>query len=199
MLVPFDPRGGMRTPGAMRLKRAARLAAAALCCGASLPALAHITANPNQGVAGSYFQTALLVSHGCGGSATIALKVTIPASVLAVKPQMKPGWTISETRRAAAVTAPQGTVASAAHSEGGAHAAPVDTIEWRGGPLSNEQFDSFGLLMKLPDTAGQTLYLPVEQVCEQGRRAWADLPAAGQAWHDVPSPAPYVKLTPAGP
>ena len=29
------------------------------------PAFAHVTANPDKGVAGKYFETAFRVSHGC--------------------------------------------------------------------------------------------------------------------------------------
>lgn len=46
----------------------------------------------------------------------------------------------------------------------------------------------------VPPAAGKTLYFPVVQTCENGRRAWTDIPADGQGWHAVHSPAPFVSL-----
>jgi hypothetical protein len=66
---------------------------------ASRCAHAHIVAQPDQGKAGSYFETSLKVPHGCDGSSTVALRVGIPDGVLSIKPQMKPGWTVSIVTR----------------------------------------------------------------------------------------------------
>jgi uncharacterized protein YcnI len=97
---------------------------------------------------------------------------------------MKPGWKVSITRRPA----------GRPHSAG----APVSAVEWRGGPLPDDLYDTFGLVMKLPAAAGQTLYFPVTQECRNGIRHWTGIPANGQKWHALPSPAPFVKLLPEG-
>ena len=167
-----------------RAARAAYAAVAMLCASAS--AAAHITASPDQGVANSYFQTALMVPHGCQGSSTVAVKVTVPPGVYGVKPQMKSGWLITIKKRP--IDPPL------KNERGEPINQTVSEIEWRGGPLPADQFDSFGLLMKLPDGAGQTVYLPVLQTGEQGVRNWSAIPAAGQAWHSLESPAPFVRL-----
>lgn len=149
-------------------------------------ALAHITAQPNEAVAGTYFETALKVPHGCDGSATVAIQVAIPADVLSVKPQMKPGWQVDMQTR---------TIDPPLKGEHGAVIdRAVSTVEWRGGPLPDSLYDSFGLVMKLPDSPGKTLWLPVVQTCENGRREWTEIPMEGQGWHALHSPAPFVRL-----
>lgn len=165
---------------------AARLAlvfSAAIC---STHAFAHITAQPNEAVAGSYFETSLKVPHGCDGSSTVAIQVTIPTDVLSVKPQMKPGWQVDLQTR---------VIDPPLKGEHGAVIAKaVSAVEWRGGPLPDSLYDSFGLVMKLPDTPGKTLWFPVVQTCENGRREWTGIPAEGQSWHALPGPAPFVRL-----
>lgn len=150
---------------------------------------AHIVAQPDQGKAGSYLETSLKVPHGCDGSSTVALRVAIPDGVLSIKPQMKPGWTVSIVTRAIdpPLKADHGVTIDKA----------VTAVEWRGGPLPDSLYDTFGLVMKLPATAGKTLYFPVVQTCENGTRDWTEIPAEGQSWHAVHSPAPQVRLVPA--
>jgi uncharacterized protein YcnI len=164
-------------------------AAAAALLAAAAAAGAHVVADPDRGPAGTYFRTALRVSHGCGGSPTIAVRVKIPDGVVAVKPQAKPGWQVTVTTRKLAQPAPNG--------HGGTLTETVDEIAWRGGPLPNSEFDEFGLAMKLPDRpAGTVLWFPTVQECEKGVHRWIGIPAAGQRWHDLGEPAPFVRLVP---
>src|SRR6185369_2069870 len=72
--------------------KSALIASALLVAAGS--AQAHVTANPNEAPADSYFRTALRVGHGCAGPPTTTVRVRIPDGVTAVKPQVKPGWTI---------------------------------------------------------------------------------------------------------
>ena len=114
------------------------------------------------------------------------VRVAIAQGVTSVKPQMKAGWSIAiETR--SPTTPSQG---EQAHRS----ASTVASVEWRGGVLPDQQYDTFGLLMKLPSSAGATLYFPVVQTCASGRREWSAIPAAGQAGHALPNPAPFVRL-----
>ena len=155
------------------------------------PALAHVTTLPNEAVADSYFQTAFNVSHGCDGSATVAVRVKVPDGVMSAKPQMKPGWTVEiKTRK---LDAPLPGLHGKTISE------VVDEVSWRGGPLPDNLYDTFGLLMKLPDRPGQTLYFPVVQECERGVHRWIEIPAAGQKRDDLREPAPVVRLKPKAP
>ena len=59
--------------------------------------------------------------------------------------------------------------------------------------LPADQFDQFGVMMKLPATSG-ALYFPTEQKCEAGETRWVNIPAPGQGWHDVANPAPVLIL-----
>lgn len=159
------------------------LAAAALA-GASA-AGAHIVFAEPAATAGGYYAGRLRVSHGCAGSPTVAIRVAIPDGVGAARPQPKPGWTIAIDK------AP---LAAPVRSEGGEVVRErVVAITWSG-RLPADQFDEFGLLLKLPATPGP-LYFPTTQVCEAGSAAWTTIPAAGQAWHALKTPAPVLTLS----
>jgi uncharacterized protein YcnI len=162
------------------------LALAAVLLAFAGVAQAHVTANPDEGVAGRYFQTSFRVSHGCGESPTVAVRVKIPEGVIQVKPQVKSGWTVEIKKR----TLPQPIDAG----HGVKIAETVDEVAWRGGPLPNAFYDEFGLIMKLPDGAGKTLWFPVVQECQQGAHRWIEIPDQGQSWDSLREPAPFVKL-----
>lgn len=150
------------------------------------PASAHVSAQPSEANAGGYFQTAFSVSHGCQGSATVALRIKLPEGVLSVKPQHKPGWAVDIKMRKLDGPLPS------------LHGRPltetVDEVSWRGGPLPDNLYDTFGLMMKLPDTPGQTLYFPVVQECERGLTRWIEIPNAGESSHELSEPALAVRL-----
>jgi uncharacterized protein YcnI len=160
--------------------------ASALLVAAAGSAHAHVTANPAEGPADSYFRTALRIGHGCSGAATTAVRVKIPDGVMSVRPQAKSGWTIEIKMRTLAKPIEIGHGRSVTET--------VDEVAWRGGPLSDQHFDEFGLSMRLPAGAGQTLYFPVVQECEQGVHRWIEIPAAGEKWGDLKEPAPFIKL-----
>jgi len=154
--------------------------------GAAGDSAAHVTASPDHAPAGSWFRTALRVSHGCEGSPTVAVRVKMPDGVLAVRPQMKPGWdiTISMRELPKPVEWPHGIIL----------AEVVDEVAWRGGPLPDAYFDEFGLSMWLAAEPGQTLYFRTVQECEQGVHRWIEIPARGQTWDELDEPAPFVTL-----
>ena len=158
-------------------------AAMALVASVSL-ASAHVTAYPNEAIAGGYFQTAFNVTHGCEGSPTVALSIKLPEGVVSVKPQMKAGWTIEITKR---------KLATPVQMHGKTIDETVDRVTWRGGPVPDNLFDTFGLMMKLPDTPGKSLYFPVTQTCEKGETQWTDIPAAQNA-KETRTPAPAIRL-----
>lgn len=167
-----------------------RLRAAALAFAGSMPAfapaLAHVVADPNEASPGRYFRTAFRVTHGCHGSPTIAVTVQVPADVLSVRPQPKPGWTI-ELRTRPVDPPIKGQHGHLIHET-------VSEVTWRGGPLPDAHFDEFALSMRLPDQPGATLYFPVVQTCEHGVNSWTTIPAPGQARSDITEPAPFVRL-----
>ena len=149
------------------------------------PAFAHVTANPNNGTAGEYFETKFRVSHGCEGSDTVSITIQLPKGLVSVKPQFKPGWNveIKKSKLDKPVEAGHGKMADE----------QFDEITWRGGPLPDAQYDEFGLILKLPEMVG-TLWFPVIQTCEKGQNLWTEVPQGVDQWHSVKSPAPYVKV-----
>jgi len=152
------------------------------------PVSAHVTANPDSGAAGSYFQTSFRISHGCEQSPTISVHVSIPDGILSVRPQAKPGWKV-EIRKKKLPEPVQG-------GHGKMVEEVVTDIVWSGGKLSSEQYDEFGLLMKLPDKADNTLWFPVVQGCKQGENRWVEIPEGKEEWHSLAKPAPFVKILP---
>jgi uncharacterized protein YcnI len=175
----------------MTLNTAAVAAAMTSLIFLAAPAAAHVVAHPDEAAAGAYFQTAFNVGHGCDGSATVALRIKMPDGVLSVKPQMKPGWTVEIKKRTLA--APQPSLHGKTITE------TVDEVSWRGGPLPDSLYDTFGVNMKLPDEPGRTLYFPVVQECEKGVNRWIEIPAAGQSADKLHEPAPAVRLKPKAP
>lgn len=157
--------------------------AALFLCGS---AYAHVTANPDTGTAGKYFETKFRVSHGCEGSDTVAVSISLPKGTVTAKPQFKLGWTVKIKKSKLDKPVP------AAHDKMADE--QFDEITWRGGPLPDDQYDEFGLILKLPEKAGETLWLPVVQTCQKGENKWMEIPAEGQEWHSLKSPAPFVKI-----
>ncbi len=161
------------------------LAALAVCL-FSGPAFAHVTANPNKGTGGAYFETAFRVSHGCEGSDTTSVSIKFPKGIVSAKPQFKPGWAVEIKKSKLDKPVPAG--------HGKMTDEQIDEVIWSGNVLPDDQYDTFGILLKLPEAAGETLWFPVTQGCVKGENKWTEIPAEGEQWHDLKSPAPFVKL-----
>lgn len=169
------------------LTRCGALGAAALALVSAQGALAHATLGVTQATPNASYRGIAQINHGCEGTATIRVKITIPEGVIAAKPMPKPGWTLATTRGAYARSYPylHGSL-----SEG------VKEIVWSGGALPDEQFDEFVFVARITDAfqPGETVHFPIEQDCETGAYRWVELPAAGQDPHALEHPAPGVKL-----
>ena len=155
-------------------------AAAALALPAA--ASAHVVFANAEAPAGSTFVAALRIGHGCGGSATVSLRVEMPDGVTSARPEAKPGWTITIERTPLKTPVP---------GEGGKMQTDrVSAIVWTGN-LADDEFDDFPVQLKLPKASGP-LYFPATQVCQAGRADWRDVPVAGQK---AAHPAPVLTLT----
>lgn len=172
----------------LSITRATAIACAAL---ALMPALAraHVVADPNEGKAKESVRAAFRVTHGCKGSPTVSVSIRMPEDVVSAKPMPKPGWTVEiKTRQLdQPIAGLHGTTIKNAVTE----------ITWQGGKLENAQYDEFVVLVSLPDRPGATLYFPTVQTCEKGANNWLQIPAAGQSWHDLAEPAPFITVKPA--
>ncbi len=165
------------------------LGAAGALCLASI-ATAHVTLESAQAPVGAPYKAVLRVSHGCEGTATIALRIRIPDGMIAVKPMPKPGWKIETVNGKYPKT--YNFFHGAKLSEG------VVEISFSGGNLPDAFYDEFIFTGFLADDlqAGKMLYVPVVQECEKGVHRWIEIPAAGKSSHDYPEPAPALKLMP---
>lgn len=147
-------------------------------------AMAHVVFSDQLAEPGSYYAGFLRVTHGCGDSPTVALRVSIPEGVISAKPQPKAGWTLKIDKV---------PLAKPMRGEGGALVTErVAAITWSGN-LPVDQFDQFGLSFKLPGTAGP-LYFPTVQRCEKGENAWTTIPQSPEQWHRESRPAPMLLL-----
>jgi periplasmic copper chaperone A len=154
------------------------------------PAIAHVTLESQEAKVGDGYKAVLRVPHGCGESATTAIRVRIPEGLIGVKPMPKPGWTV--TTATGKYPKPY-KLFHAELKEG------VTEIDWSGGKLPDAWYDEFVFTGFLSDDleAGKKLYFPVVQECEKGVHRWIEIPAAGKSRDDYPEPAPELKLLPA--
>jgi len=146
------------------------------------PAWSHVVAAPGEARAGSYAAIAFRVGHACAeGDTTLSLRVEIPDGVASARPQPKPGWTVAVEKSEDADPAQRRTTA----------------VTWTG-RLTDDQFDDFSLLMKLPAQAG-ALVFPAIQTCENGESQWTEVADPQRPGEKLTRPAPVVRLTPATP
>lgn len=152
------------------------------------PAMAHTTANPDTTAAGSYAVVDMRVPHGCDGAATAVLDVQIPAGVTSVKPEFVPGWT---------ATTEIGEYDEPIEIHGEEVTEGVVAVTWtadEGQELPDTQFRNFGISVKFPDAAGETLYFPAVQTCVDGSEsAWIEIPS--EDGEELDSPSPAITLT----
>jgi periplasmic copper chaperone A len=163
----------------------AALGASALFC--AMPSLAHVVLAEPTAAAGSYYRATLKVGHGCEGSSTTAIMVTIPDGFESVKPMPKSGWTIEIKME---------KLAKPLESHGKTINETVRQITWRGGPLPDQHYDEFVMMAKVPGQAGKH-WLPVIQTCEKGAIEWTQIPSAGKTWKDLKTPAAELNVIPA--
>ena len=147
-------------------------------------AQAHITLEAPEAEADKPYKAVLRVGHGCDGSATKQIVVTIPDGLRGAKPVPKAGWTLTTTR------APLKTPYDS-------HGKPVTDelaeVRWTANTeadyLQDAWYDEFTVRATLPAEPG-ALWFKVRQVCVKGEWNWAEVPSAA-----TPKPAaPAVRL-----
>jgi uncharacterized protein YcnI len=133
--------------------------------------LAHANLDVKTASQGS-LRAAVRVPHGCEGSATVAVKLSVPEGIIGVKPAPKAGWTVETVK---------GPYAKAYDYYHGKVSEGVKEIIWRGGPLMDEHFDEFIFIGFVSDAfaAGDQVPFTVTQECEKGQIAWSEVAAPG--------------------
>jgi uncharacterized protein YcnI len=163
-----------------------RLAVAALVLLAVAPAAAHVTLETQQAQPNATYRAVFRIPHGCEGAPTTRFTVRLPEGVTEARPMPKPGWTLR--------TLPRANLAAAA-----AHGAvpPLAEVVWEGGSLDDAHYDEFVIRLRLPNTPGELVYIPVVQDCPDGKQAaWVEIPEPGRRITDYRMPAPAVRLLP---
>lgn len=149
------------------------------------PSVAHMVLQQGEAAAGSYYKAVFGTGHGCQGSPTIRVRIQIPDGVSSVKPQPKPGWQLTTVKK---------TYKTPIIDHGRTITEGVGEVIWSAGKLLDENYDEFVVQVKLPDTAGTTVYFPAIQECEVGVNRWIEIPEAGKTRRDYKEPAPQVVL-----
>lgn len=151
-------------------------------------ASAHVDATATETAAGAYSLVTFAVSHGCDGSSTTALTITLPDELTDATPTVNPNWTISKTLQK--LDTPR-TVAN-----GSKVSERTSSITYTAKtPLVDHERDTFILSLQLPDASGTTLYFPTLQQCETGETDWKEIPAAGADHDSVEAPSPALAVT----
>jgi uncharacterized protein YcnI len=130
----------------------------------------------------------LSVGHGCEGSSTTGLRISIPDAVTAVTPTRNPQW---EVEKEVVTLDPPVT-----DSHGNTVTERVASVTYTTDtPLPDGYRDTVELSLQLPDAEGSSLAFPVIQTCQEGESAWIEVPAEGQDPEELELPAPAFVLT----
>ena len=165
-----------------------RAAVCAACTAAS--AFAHVSLNEPAALANNGYRAVFNVGHGCDGSPTKAIRVSIPAGFRGAKPLPKPGWVLNVQ---------VGKLDKPYTSHGQAMTQDVTEITWtaaaRENFLPDSYFDEFVLRGSLSDAAGP-MWFKVLQTCENGAVDWAQVPASGTSTKGLKTPAALLEVIP---
>jgi periplasmic copper chaperone A len=147
------------------------------------PAAAHVTITPTGGTAaGSYTVLTAAFGHGCEGSPTTGITISVPEQVNAITPTRVAGWEAEKVME----TLDEPITDSHGNEVTERVAQVVYTADE---PLADGYRAAFDLSLQLPDAPGETLAFPTIQTCEQGETAWTEIAAEGAEEPEHPAPA----------
>ena len=153
----------------------------------------HVVLNEPVALANTSYRAAFRVGHGCGGSPTTAIRVTLPAGFQGAKPMPHAGW---------ALVVREEKLARPYKSHGKEVTQDVVEVTWtaktRDDALPDAFYDEFVLRGQLPDVAGP-MWFKVLQSCDKGHKDWSDVPASGTSTQGLKAPAALLEILPSGP
>jgi len=160
----------------LKLRIAISLLAAALALAPA--AAAHVTVNPNEAPADSFFRFAIRVPTE-RPVPTKEITLQLPEGLFFVSFQPKPGW--KRTTKIVKLDEPVELFGEPVTER-------VASVTWTGGTIGPGEFDEFGMSAKLPNSPGKELVFPALQTYANGEVVrWIGPPDAEQ-------PAPRVTL-----
>ncbi|WP_229053850.1 YcnI family protein [Aeromicrobium sp. Leaf350] len=167
-------------PARLALGGALGLGATFLTAGA---ASAHVTVTPSTTSSGAYSVLTFSNGHGCDGSPTTRISISIPDGIYAVTPTRHADYSIEKVMETLDEPIDDG--------HGGEYTERVAEVVYTATtPLPDGYRDAFELQLKLPDgEAGDQLEFPTIQTCETGETAWIDETVEGEPEPDAPAPA----------
>lgn len=140
----------------MRIKLA--LAAGVALTFLASPALAHVTVQPNEAVAGSFARFVVRVPNERDDAGTTKIEVQLPEELASVSFQPKAGWTrTAETKDR---TEPIEVFGEEVTDY-------IATVTWEGGRIEPGEFEEFGFSARMPDEP-TTLEFPALQTYSSG-------------------------------
>jgi len=153
------------------MKRTIALSSAALGAGVllalavPLSASAHVGVTASTTAAGAYSVLTFSVGHGCDGSPTQTIAITIPDGIDAVTPTVNPNWTISRVM--------EPLDEPIAEEDGDQITERTSQVVYTANtPLAADQRDTFQLSLALAGKEGDVLEFPTLQTCEVGETNW---------------------------
>lgn len=156
---------------------------------------AHVVLDEPAALAGRSYKAVFKVGHGCEGSPTTAIRVTLPAGFAGAKPMPKAGWRLDiKTAKLAAPYDNHGKLVTEDVSEITWTAASKD------GWLPEAYYDEFVLRGGLPSKVGDgaAMWFKVLQTCDKGSNDWSQIPASGIDTKGLKSPAALLEIIPSG-
>jgi periplasmic copper chaperone A len=161
---------------------------AALMLAGITAASAHVGVTPDKTDANSYALLTFGVPHGCDGSGTTKVTITLPNELNDAQPTVNPNWTVEKVVEQ--LPEPKKL------ADGATITKRTSKIVYTAkAPLDAGLRDALVLSVKLPDAAGKTLYFPTLQNCETGQTDWSEIAKDGQDPHSLKAPAPSVAVT----
>lgn len=162
----------------MRTRIATLTAAAATVCLAP-SAAAHVTVDPDEAPAGSFYRFAIRVPTE-RSVATTRITTRLPEGIFFVSFERKAGWKRTVTME---------RLAQPVEMFGEEITERISSVTWSGGRIGPGEFEEFGVSGALPEREGEELVFPSLQTYADGEIVRWIGPA------DADEPAPRVRLT----
>ncbi|KAI9017923.1 hypothetical protein CLU79DRAFT_706169 [Phycomyces nitens] len=152
---------------------------------------AHVGLSPSTGQPGQSINGSFHVPHGCNGSATTGLSISVPSDIVILTPLPVSNWTL-DVNYTKLDTPIQINGVSVNQS--------VSSFSWTGGYVPADGLEEFGLTFTLPqvdltNTPNVTLYFPIVQTCVVGSTEWTGIPGTASYNASTGSPAATIVIT----
>ena len=165
----------------LRAVLAAGATAGLLAAGAGA-ASAHVHVTPEDNAAGGSSVLTFAFAHGCEGSPTSKIAISLPDQLVDATPTVHPGWDVEKVSET--LDTPKTLDSGATVTE------RVSQIVYTAKePVADGLRDTLQLQVLLPESAGETLAFPVLQTCGEGRDQLGRIPARARTrMTEVPGP-----------